>query len=134
MTGPQPVKEDASFDALLTYLHRTRGFDFSSYKRASLERRMQKRMDEVGVESYGDYVDLLEVQQDEFAALFDTILINVTGFFRDPQAWEYYATEIVPRLIGGIDPEDQIRVWSAGCASGEETYTLAMILAEALGE
>jgi two-component system CheB/CheR fusion protein len=95
---------------------------------------MQKRMDEVGVESYGDYVDLLEVQQDEFAALFDTILINVTGFFRDPQAWEYYATEIVPRLISGIDPEDQIRVWSAGCASGEETYTLAMILAEALGE
>ncbi|MEA2247678.1 MAG: two-component system, chemotaxis family, CheB/CheR fusion protein [Solirubrobacteraceae bacterium] len=134
MSEAQPVKDDAPLEALLTYLHRTRGFDFSSYKRASLERRLRKRMDQVGAAGYGDYLDVLEVQQDEFEALFDTILINVTGFFRDPQSWDYYATEIIPRLIEGIDPEGPIRVWSAGCASGEETYTLAMVLAEALGE
>jgi two-component system CheB/CheR fusion protein len=134
MSEPVTAGEEAPLEALLTYLHTTRGFDFSGYKRASLERRLRKRMEDVGVETYGDYVDLLEVQQDEFQALFDTILINVTGFFRDPQAWDYYASDVIPRLIHGIDPEDRIRVWSAGCASGEEPYTLAMVLADALGE
>ena len=133
MTEPGTQPEEP-LEELLAYLNATRGFDFSGYKRASLERRLRKRMDEVGVADYGDYIDVLEVQQDEFEALFDTILINVTGFFRDPQAWDYYAADILPRLIEGIDPEDPIRVWSAGCASGEETYTLAMVLAEALGE
>ncbi|MEA2386858.1 MAG: two-component system, chemotaxis family, CheB/CheR fusion protein, partial [Thermoleophilaceae bacterium] len=82
---------------------------------------------------YGDYLDHLEVHQDEFPALFDTILINVTGFFRDTPSWEYLADEIVPQLLDRLDDNDPIRVWCAGCASGEETYTVAMLLAEALG-
>jgi two-component system CheB/CheR fusion protein len=129
----EPTSEDDPLDLLLTYLKTTRGFDFGGYKRASLERRVQKRMQEVGVDGYADYVEHLEVHQDEFAALFDTILINVTGFFRDPQAWEYYAEDIVPRLLETLNGDEPIRVWCAGCASGEETYTLAMVLAEALG-
>jgi two-component system, chemotaxis family, CheB/CheR fusion protein len=120
-------------EVLLAYLKRTRGFDFSGYKRTSLERRIHKRMDAVGVEDYSDYLDYLEVHQDEFPALFDTILINVTGFFRDPPAWEYYSEDVLPRLLESIGPSDPIRVWCAGCASGEETYTTAMVLAEALG-
>ena len=83
---------------------RTRGFDFSGYKRASLERRIRKRMEAVGVADYSDYLDYLEVHQDEFPALFDTILINVTGFFRDPPAWEYYTGEVIPRLLDAIGP------------------------------
>jgi two-component system, chemotaxis family, CheB/CheR fusion protein len=127
----QPATEP--LEVLLAHLKATRGFDFSGYKRTSLERRIQKRMEAVGVSDYGEYLDYLEVHQDEFPALFDTILINVTSFFRDPPAWEYYRNDVVPRLLESIGPDDPIRVWSAGCASGQETYTLAMVLAEALG-
>ena len=132
MTEPQ-TPGDGGLDALLAYLKRARGFDFSGYKRTSLERRVQKRMQAVGVDTYGDYLDYLEVHQPEFPELFDTILINVTGFFRDPPAWEFLAQDLVPRLLDGIGAHDPIRVWCAGCASGEETFTMAMVLAEALG-
>ena len=124
---------DAPLDVLLAHLKRTRGFDFTGYKRTSLERRIRKRMDAVGVADYSGYLDYLEVHPDEFPALFDTILINVTGFFRDPTAWEFYGEEVVPHLLEALGPDAPIRVWCAGCASGEETYTTAMVLAEALG-
>src|SRR5256885_12003459 len=74
--------------SLLEYLKTNRGFDFTGYKRSSLERRIRKRMDAVGIQGYADYEDYLEVQPDEFKQLFDAILINVTGFFRDRAAWE----------------------------------------------
>ena len=67
------------------------------------------------------------------AQLFNTVLINVTSFFRDGSTWEYLAKTVVPRLIARRDDGAPIRVWSAGCASGEEAYTLAMVFAEALG-
>ncbi|KAB8318001.1 PAS domain-containing protein [Tolypothrix campylonemoides VB511288] len=118
---------------LLEYIKRNRGFDFSGYKRTSLTRRIHKRMQSVGVENYSDYLDYLEVHPDEFVDLFNTILINVTAFFRDPQTWEYIASEIIPQVIASKQPSTPVRVWSAGCASGEETYTIAMLLAEALG-
>ncbi len=78
----------------------------------------------VAVEDYGDYVDYLEVHPDEFAELFNTILINVTGFFRDPAAWEYLASEVAPGAARAARRDEPIRVWSAGCASGEEAYTV----------
>ncbi len=121
------------FHALLEYLKSVRGFDFTGYKPTTLMRRLEKRMKEVEAERYGDYLDHLQVHPEEFARLFDTILINVTGFFRDAQAWSYLAEEIVPKIIAGMEEDEPIRVWSAGCASGEEAYTLAMLLAEALG-
>ena len=120
-------------DALIDYLKRSRGFDFTGYKPASLERRIQKRMQIVGVRDYPDYVDFLEVHPEEFAALFNTILINVTAFFRDPTAWEYLASVVVPEMVSRKGSNATIRTWSAGCASGEEAYTLAILLAEALG-
>jgi two-component system, chemotaxis family, CheB/CheR fusion protein len=120
--------------SLLEYLKRNRGFDFSGYKRSSLERRIEKRMDAVGAGSYGDYEDYLEVHPDEFKELFDTILINVTGFFRDRGAWEFLEHDVIPRLLDETPADQAIRVWSAACASGEEAYTLAMVLVEALGE
>jgi two-component system CheB/CheR fusion protein len=90
-------------------------------------------MQDVGCRSYDEYQDYLEVHPDEFAAFFDTLLINVTGFFRDPAAWDFVADEVAPRILSGKERGAPIRVWSAGCASGEEAYTIAMILAEALG-
>src|SRR5689334_15290502 len=89
----------SEFTRLLEYLKASRGFDFSAYKVSSLMRRIQKRMREVGVESYAAYTDFLEVHPHEFGPLFDTVLINVTSFFRDAPAWEYLAQHVLPRLI-----------------------------------
>jgi two-component system CheB/CheR fusion protein len=122
-------------DALLDHLKRQRGFDFSGYKRSSLERRIAKRMAAVDCDDYGAYLDYLEVHPDEFAELFNTILINVTSFFRDAAAWDHLRDEVLPAVLAGRGGDDDaIRVWSAGCASGQEAYSLAMMLAEALGE
>ena len=131
MTAPQP---DPTFEALIEYLGRTRGFDFSGYKRPTLTRRVQKRLDELHLASFSEYIDYLEVHVDEFESLFNTILINVTSFYRDPAAWEYLAEEVVPRILDRASPDGAIRIWSAGCASGEEAYTLAIIFAEAMGD
>jgi two-component system CheB/CheR fusion protein len=128
-----PSRSPRGFDALIDYLKRSRGFDFTGYKPASLERRVQKRMQSVGVRDYLEYVDFLEVHPEEFAALFNTILINVTAFFRDAAAWEYLTAEVIPEIIARKGANAAIRTWSAGCASGEEAYTLAIILVEALG-
>lgn len=128
MTQPDPA-----FEALLEHLKTSRGFDFTGYKRSSLMRRVDRRMAQVGIASYADYLDHLELHGEEFTALFNTILINVTGFFRDPEAWDHLRREALPALLAAKGPEAPLRVWSAGCASGEEAYTLAIVLAELLG-
>ena len=125
--------EERIFEQLLEYLQQVRGFDFTGYKRSTLKRRVQKRMHSCGIENFGDYLDYLEVHPEEFAPLFNTILINVTAFFRDPDAWQQLQTQILPNLLKEKNKGEPIRVWSTGCASGEEAYTAAMILAEALG-
>jgi two-component system, chemotaxis family, CheB/CheR fusion protein len=127
------TKTDESFEALLRYMRDSRGFDFTGYKRTTLMRRVRHRMAQAGYETYEEYLDVLQASSDEFTALFNTILINVTAFFRDSDAWEYIATDVLPRLLAERGPDDPIRVWSAGCASGQEAYTLAMLLAEMLG-
>jgi two-component system CheB/CheR fusion protein len=120
--------------SLLDYLKGSRGFDFSGYKKSTLSRRIEKRMTGVGVTSFADYQDYLEANPREFTELFNTILINVTSFFRDPPAWEFLAEDVIPRLLHKHNGDGPLRVWSAGCASGEEAYTLAMTLAEAMGD
>jgi two-component system CheB/CheR fusion protein len=125
---------ESHFEALLAYLKESRGFDFTGYKRSSLMRRINRRMAQVGVrDAYLDYIDYLQVHPDEFTYLFNTILINVTAFFRDPEAWDYLRDEVLEPMIAARAAGSPIRVWSAGCASGEEAYTLAMVLAEILG-
>src|SRR5512143_3500919 len=124
---------DSKFEALLDYLKRSRGFDFTGYKRASLMRRVSKRMQVVGSEDFQSYIDYLEVHPEEFTLLFNTILINVTSFFRDAAAWDYLRRELVPRLLAEKGSEAAVRVWSAGCSSGEEPYSLAMTFCDALG-
>ncbi|HET7363192.1 MAG TPA: CheR family methyltransferase [Burkholderiales bacterium] len=124
---------DPHFETLLEFLQRERGFDFTGYKRPSLARRVARRMEAVGVDDYERYVEYLEVHPEEFVQLFNTVLINVTSFFRDAPAWEYLKTDVVPELLGSKGAHGQVRIWSAGCASGEEAYSLAMLFAEALG-
>jgi two-component system CheB/CheR fusion protein len=126
-------KTTPEFEKLLEHLKSSRGFDFTAYKRSTLGRRIDKRMQTINVGSYADYLDYLEVHPDEFGHLFNAILINVTSFFRDPETFDYLREEAVPRLLQNKKPHEQIRVWSAGCASGEECYSIAMLLAETMG-
>ena len=125
---------DPEFEALLEYIKHNRGFDFTGYKRPSLMRRVQIRMQNANIQTYDDYTDYLEVHPEEFSHLFNTILINVTSFFRDRAVWEYLEKDVVPKIVARKNlSTDRIRVWCAGCASGQEAYTLAMVLAEVLG-
>ncbi len=125
-----------TLDDLLEFVRDSRGFDFTGYKRASIERRVTKRMGEVGLRehAYDDYLDYLELHPEEFAALFNMLLINVTGFFRDPAIWEQMAATVVPALLARRPDDASLRVWCAGCASGEEAYTVAMVFARVLGD
>ena len=126
-------KPDANFEGLLEYLRQSRGFDFTGYKRPSLMRRIETRMHAIDVGNFSDYVDYLEVHPEEFAALFNTILINVTSFFRDPSAWQFLAQEIIPRLMANKTAGAEVRIWSAGCATGEEAYSAAILFCETIG-
>ena len=126
--------EEPGLEELLRFLRDSRGFDFTGYKRSSLTRRISKRMQTAGIDDYGAYLDLLQVDPDEFTELFNHILINVTSFFRDAPVWEHVAADVVPEIAARTAPEGQIRVWAAGCASGEEAYTIAMLFADHLGD
>ena len=131
--GATPERGSDALEGLLEFIRESRGFDFTGYKRTSLTRRINKRMADVGVTDYLDYRDLLETNTEEFTSLFNTILINVTSFFRDGEAWEFLQRDVVPSLLAEIEPDEEIRVWSAGCSSGEEAYSMAIMFAEVLG-
>jgi two-component system CheB/CheR fusion protein len=125
---------DPSFEQLLEFVRDERGFDYTGYRRPTLMRRFEKRMQEVGADDWDAYRAYLPEHPEEYVELFNTILINVTGFFRDRETWELVAADIIPRLLEERATEAPLRIWSAGCASGEEPYTIAMLLSEALGE
>lgn len=124
---------EAGFDQLIDYLKRSRGFDFTGYKRTSLMRRVTKQMQAVAVSNYNEYIEYLETYPEEFLHLFNTLLINVTAFFRDSAPWDHLTGQVIPRILAFKEPHSPIRIWSAGCASGEEPYSLAVALAEAIG-
>ena len=138
MSSTNPASESersaggTSFEDLLGHVREQRGFDFTGYKRASLERRIERRMKVVGTDTYENYLDRLLTQPEELTALLDAVLINVTSFFRDPDAWDYLRDELLPPMLERRAGQP-IRVWSAGCASGEEAYTVAIVLAELIG-
>ena len=125
---------DPTFERLLEFVRDERGFDYTGYRRPTLMRRFEKRMQDVGADDWEAYRAYLVEHPEEYVELFNTILINVTGFFRDRETWDVVAAEVVPRLLDERPTDAPIRIWSAGCASGEEPYTIAMLLVEALGE
>jgi two-component system, chemotaxis family, CheB/CheR fusion protein len=117
---------------IYTLLRSKTGHDFSRYKDSTFIRRVQCRMQVVHLSSVPDYIELLRKDPREVELLFRDLLIGVTQFFRDGRAFEAVASEVIPKLIANKKPEDQIRVWVAGCASGEEAYSLAILLCEHL--
>jgi chemotaxis methyl-accepting protein methylase len=117
---------DAGFRALMDKITRDRGFSCSSYKDKCLRRRVAVRMRAKGASSFSDYANILDVDTQEYDRLHRVLTINVTKFFRN---WETYAAleqRVIPQLWDRSDPD--IRVWSAGCASGEEAYSIAILM------
>src|SRR5438874_5568962 len=127
------MSKDVTLKELLQELAEERGFDFRGYKKTTLERRFRKRMFAVNQGSYADYAIYVRQHPEEIDQLLNTILINVTEFFRDLPAWEILRHEILPPLLKPLKPGHSFRVWSAGCASGEEAYSIAILLAEHFG-
>ena len=119
---------------LLQWLAEERNLDLRGYKTSSLERRFRHRMFQLKIADFGDYLGYIRDHPDEVTALLNTVLINVTHFFRDPQGWEALRTQVLPELVERLQPGDTFRAWSAGCASGEEAYSIAILLSEQFGE
>ena len=130
----QNIASDSGLDRLLDQIFYKRNFDFRDYKKASLKRRLKKRLDANHIQSYAEYSEFLNQHPYEYEMLFATLLINVTEFFRDPEAWDVIEKEVLPQLISRKTKGDCIKIWSAACASGEEAYTIGMLLAEQLGD
>jgi two-component system CheB/CheR fusion protein len=128
----EPLSDDQDVTALrdvLIVLRSRTNHDFSQYKQPTLLRRIRRRMQVTGATTLEAYLMLLRNRADEAAALLRDLLISVTNFFRDPLAWRALEA-IIPQLFQGKDSADVVRVWVVGCATGEEAYTLAMLLYE----
>ncbi|MBB3762997.1 CheR family methyltransferase [Sphingomicrobium lutaoense] len=108
--------------------------DFSGYKQSTLERRIQRRMQVLGLDHAGAYLDRLRRDHGECDALFRDLLINVTRFFRDREHFDQLRFEVIEPLIDNLDEAEELRIWVAGCSSGEEAYSLAMMVADACDE
>lgn len=128
-----PTETAPELEAILDYLKYYRSCDLTGYKRSSLMRRFRHRMQSLDIDSYPSYLQYLQSHAQEYQHLLDDVFINFTSFFRDRDTWNYLATEIIPQILASKQPDEPIRVWSAGCAAGQEVYSLVMLLAEALG-
>jgi two-component system CheB/CheR fusion protein len=122
-------RERALRDVLAVVQQRT-GHDFRHYKRATILRRIERRLQIAMLPDVQHYKAFLETNPNETFALLQDLLISVTNFFRDREAFEMMEREIIPRVFETAAPDEQIRCWSIGCATGEEAYSMAMLLAD----
>jgi len=127
-------RPEPEFLQILWLLRRRTDTDFTVYKAATLERRIGRRMALLQIEQLAQYLTYLSDHQAEVEALYQDMLIGVTSFFRDPSTFQTLAQEIVPRLMAVKATGSPLRVWVPGCSTGEEVYSLAICLLEALGE
>jgi two-component system, chemotaxis family, CheB/CheR fusion protein len=126
---------DRRMRALLEQLRTETGIDFSRYRQPTIQRRLQRRMADTGRNSLDEYVRYLQRHPEEYYRLADSFLIRVTDFFRDGDLFAYLRERLLPELIEEARAHSkELRVWSAGCATGEEAYSLAILLAELLGD
>jgi two-component system, chemotaxis family, CheB/CheR fusion protein len=125
----QPADDTDALREIFALMRARTNHDFSQYKRPTLLRRIARRMQVHGVVNLPSYVRILRAQPDEVQALLRDLLISVTNFFRDPEVW-LTLESLLPQIFAGKQAEDQVRVWVAGCATGEEAYSVAILLAE----
>jgi two-component system CheB/CheR fusion protein len=123
-------REQQTLTQILAQLRLRTGHDFGGYKEATLLRRIARRMELLQLNKLADYLLRLRQDGEEVDALYRDVLIHVTEFFRDAEAWSVLAKEVVPQLFTGKSAGDAVRVWTVGCATGEEAYSAAMLLLE----
>jgi two-component system CheB/CheR fusion protein len=134
VTGTVPQHDEEVFRQLLTVLRVRRGVDFSYYKQGTLKRRIVRRMALCKITKPDDYLTLLRENKGEQDALYNDMLISVTNFFRDPASFELLCTTIFPAIVKNKTINESLRIWVAGCATGEEAYSMAICLQEQLGD
>ena len=133
VSSPAPQTEDA-LKKIFLLLRAQTGHDFSQYKRNTIVRRVERRMAVHQIERLDGYVRYLQQNPGEVESLFCDLLIGVTSFFRDPEAFSALQEQVIPRLFAGKPAGAPIRVWAPGCSTGEEAYSIAILLQEALQE
>lgn len=127
----RPQDQQQALREIFTEIRVRTGHDFSNYKRPTLLRRIERRINIHGLPDLPSYVTYIHQNRDETEALLKDLLISVTNFFRDKRAFEIIETEVLPALLKGKRSEHGLRIWVAGCATGEEAYSLAILCAEA---
>jgi len=125
-------KAQTAMEKVLILLRARGGHDFSLYKKNTIYRRIERRMGIHQIDTIPTYVRFLQENPQELDLLFKELLIGVTSFFRDPPAWEQLKTQAIPSLLAARAPGQPLRAWVPGCATGEEAYSLAIVLKEAL--
>jgi len=113
-------------------VHDKTGFDLSYFKPVFLSRRINVRMNVLHITTGSEYANLLQNEPDEINSLYDSLSINVTKFYRNKYIWKTFSSNIIPKLLNSSKINNTIRVWSAGCATGEEPYSIAIMFSEAL--
>ena len=129
-----PQQDSEIFKQILTVLRVRRGVDFTYYKQSTLKRRIIRRMALVKIETPLNYLSFLRENKSEQDALYNDMLISVTNFFRDPQSFHVLCNTIFPYLVASKGADEALRIWIAGCATGEEAYSMAICLQEQLGD
>lgn len=129
-----PKKDDEIFKQLLTVLRVRRGVDFTYYKPATIKRRIVRRMALSMIEKPAEYLEYLRENKAEQDVLYNDMLISVTHFFRDPASFELLCNSVFPSIIKEKKGKESVRIWIAGCATGEEAYSMAICLQEQLGD
>ncbi len=127
-----PGAAEAELQGILALLKAKGDFDFSWYKRSTVQRRIRRRMGLTRKSTMSAYLSFLSANASEIALLVSDMLIGVTAFFREPEAWDYLAENVLARLVGDGEESDPIRVWVPACSTGEEAYTIAILLTEEL--
>ena len=128
-----PTDRDGQLRVFLGQLRERSGIDFSAYKTPTIRRRLQHRMAATGARDFPAYLQILQRNPAEYQRLVNSFLIKVTEFFRDPDLFAYVRDHLLPSVIAEARQRGELRLWSAGCATGEEAYSLAITLVEALG-
>lgn len=129
-----PAPDDDHFKKILTRLRSSFGVDFGGYRDTTIKRRISRRMVLHTHDSLADYCQHLEQDRSELAALYQDILINVTSFFREPESFEALKESVFPAIVDGKNLNAPIRIWAPGCSTGQEAYSLAMVLLEFLDD
>ncbi len=128
----QEDKAESGLEKVVILLRAKTGHDFSSYKKTTVYRRIERRMGIHQIDRIASYVRFLQENPQELDLLFKELLIGVTSFFRDPAAWEELKAQVIPALLKDRPPSQALRVWILACATGEEAYSLAIVFKEAL--